>query len=329
MAETLDQRDIDALLKAVDRGQLSVEPAGPDTQSEVTVYDFRRPERVSKDHIRALEALHEAFARTLGASLSTVMRAIVDVRVASIEQCTYSEFILSLPNPTCFFLLGVKPIEGNLILELNPSILFPMLDRLLGGGREPPLVPSRPVTEIERRLVDRLVTRALRALAEAWSAVQEIELAILKMETNPPMVQVLPGGEVVVMVTLEITVGDTSGMMNLCLPFSVVEPLTPRLSRASRLDHFRRQPAEENAGRIAHLIEQAPVELTVYLAETTITVADLMNLRVGDIIKTEKPADETLLVRVGEKPKFRGRPADHRGKKAILITARAGPRDRI
>jgi len=329
MPDVLNSRDIDALLVAVDRGAVDLAGEPADDELAVAVYDFRRPERVSKDHLRALEGLHEGFARTLGGSLSTFMRAIVDVRVASVEQCTYGEFILMLPNPTCLYLLGVEPIESHMILELGPSIVFPMLDRLLGGGREPPLVPDRPVTEIESRLIGRVVDRALKALAECWSAVGEMELSVLQMETNPPMVQALPAGEVVVLVTLEATLGEASGMMHLCIPFAVVEPLMDRLARARQLDRHRHEPVRQNADRVARAIGHAPMRVTAYLAETAITVGDLMNLRIDDIIKTDKPAEATLLVTVEGKPKFRGRPAQHRGKKAVLIADRAGPRDLI
>jgi len=140
---------------------------------------------------------------------------------------------------------------------------------------------------------------------------------------------VLPAGELVALVALEISVGDASGMMNLCLPFEVVEPLVARISHASQLDYRRRAPARQNTRRVAHALAHAPMRLTAYLAETAITVGDLMNLRVGDIIQTEKPTDSTVLVTVVGRPKFRGRPAEHRGKKAVLITALAGPRDRI
>jgi flagellar motor switch protein FliM len=330
MDDVLDQKELDALLAAVDGGQvdLAEAPAGPYAQ-EVALYDFRRPERVSKDHLRALEGLHEGFARTLGASLSSFLRTIVDVRVVSVEQCSYGEFILSLPNPTCFFLLGAKPMEGNPILELNPGIVFPILDWLLGGGREPVHVPQRPVTEIEQRLVNRLVERALKALAESWSAVQEIELAVLQNETNPQLIQVLPAGEGVVLLTFEITIGEASGLMNLCLPFAVIEPIMNRIVHATQADYLERQSDPRIVESIAQRLDGAPVELAVHLAQTAITVGDLLHLAVGDVLKTEKPADATMLVTVEGRPKFRGLAVQHRGRKAVHITAPAGPRDRI
>ena len=329
MPDALEQRDIEALLKAVDQGAVALEAETAEAQQAVSLYDFRRPERVSKEHIRSLEGLHESFARSLAAALSAFLRAIVDVHVTSVEQCTYGEFILVLPNPTCFYLLGVEPMGENMILELGPEIVFPLLDRMLGGGREAPLIPERPVTDIERRLVDRVVDRAISALSDSWKAVEDLSLKVIQRETNPPMVQALPSTEVVVQVAFEITLGGSSGTMHLGIPFGVVEPLMNRLTKANRIEHPRKASGGENAGRIARILTQAPVGVVAYVAETSITVGDLMSLRVGDVIRTEKPASDTLLVTVEGRPKFRGRPAQHRGKKAILIVRRAGPNDRI
>jgi len=325
--DVLDQNEIDALLTAIEGGEVDFTQMPDAGDWSVDLYDFRRPERVSKEHIRSLEALHEGFSRTLGAAISGFLRAIVDVRVASVEQCTYGEFILSLPNPTCFYLLDVKPGEGNMILELNPSIVFPILDRLLGGGREPAIIPERPVTEIEKRLVDRLVDRAMHALAETWGLIQEIELSIVQMETNPQLIQALPASEVVVLLTFEIAIDDASGMIHLCVPFAVVEPIMNKITRASRLDYMQRGPDEESRATIARVLERAPVGLVGYLAGTAITVGDLARLNVGDILKTDKPAGETLLLTVGGRPKYRGRVGRHRGKKALLITDQATARD--
>lgn len=329
MAEFLDQREINALLSAIDEGQIDGEAFAADETSNVVLYDFRRPERVSKEDARALEALHDGVARSLGASVSSLVRTIVDVRLASVEQSTYGEFIVSLPNPTCFYLLEAEALKGNLILELDPGVVFPILDRMLGGGREPPTTPERPVTEIEQRLIDRVVDRALDALAESWRVIQEVELTVVQKETNPQLVQVLPASEVVVVITYEMTFGEATGTIHQCVPVAVFEPIMNRISRTSRLDYLRRGADGGHAHAIARAIERAPMDLTVYLAETTITVDDLANLRVGDVLKTDKPVNETLLLTVNGKPKMRGRAGQHRGRKALLISETAGPRDRV
>ncbi len=171
MAEVLDQAEVDALLAAVDSGQIDQQTAeviGPpggrkSATKDVRLYDFKRPERVSKDQIRALEAIHEGFARNFGASLSAFLRTIIEVRVATVEQLTYSEFIHSLPNPTCFNLLTAQPLEGQMCLEISPLIIYPVIDRLLGGSNNDLFIPQRPLTGIEWRLVGKITARALQS----------------------------------------------------------------------------------------------------------------------------------------------------------------------
>jgi flagellar motor switch protein FliM len=179
MADILDQSEVDALLNAVSSGDVDTAPGGGTTragqaapQKDVSVYDFKRPERVSKDQMRALQTIHEGFARNFGAALSAFLRTIVETRVATIEQLTYSEFIHSLPSPTCFNLLSASPLNGQLCLELSPLIVYPIVDRLLGGTNAEIFIPQRPLTSIEMRLVNRILNRALVYLGEAWSELE-------------------------------------------------------------------------------------------------------------------------------------------------------------
>src|SRR5512137_2906710 len=180
MADVLDQSEVDALLSAVDTGEeLHTEPVvfsqGRNRQHEIRAYDFKRPERVSKDQMRSLEAIHEGFARNFGASLSSFLRTIIEVRVATAEQLTYSEFIHSLPNPTCFNLLTASPLEGQMCLEISPLIIYPIIDRLLGGSNAEMFIPQRPLTTIEWRLVKQITDRALDHLTEVWSGLIEVQ----------------------------------------------------------------------------------------------------------------------------------------------------------
>ena len=225
MDNVLNQSEVDALLSAYDEGQVA--PAGSERAppqegaAVVNLYDWKRPERVSKDQMRSLENLHEVFARNMGASLSAYLRTIVDVKLASVEQLTYSEFIMSLPNPTCFNLLSAKPLEGEVILEINPSIIFPIIDRLLGGGKDVSAPPDRPLTEIELGIVRRIITKALEQLRVVWARIKQIQFALVETESNPQLRQIVPPNEVVVLISFEITLGESSGSMNLCIPFMV------------------------------------------------------------------------------------------------------------
>ncbi|MGQ0628409.1 MAG: flagellar motor switch protein FliM, partial [Phycisphaerales bacterium] len=207
----LDQSEIGNLLNAVESGEGAPSPserifgrARHDSESvEVRPYDFKRPERVSKDQMRSLQTLHESFARNFGASLSGFLRTIVEVKVSSCEQMTYGEFINSLPNPTSFNLIDAKPLEGQVCLELSPLIIYPIIDRLLGGTNRDLFIPQRPLTLIETRLISKVTSRGLAALSEAWAGVKQIEFAVAATESNPQLVQIVPPNEVVVVIGFE------------------------------------------------------------------------------------------------------------------------------
>ncbi len=236
MSDVLDQSEVDALLAAVEGGQMQQE-AAPTVfgrvgrhRVDVHVYDFKRPERVSKDQMRALEALHEGFGRNFGAALSGYLRTIVEVTVANIEQLTYSEFIHSLPNPTCFNLLKAEQLDGQLCLEISPLIIYPIIDRLLGGSNADLFIPQRPLTQIEQRLVQRITDRATHHLSEAWSNLTPVTFSVHDFESNPQLVQIVPPNETVVVVGFELKMGNRSGTMSLCIPYNVIEPIMGMLA---------------------------------------------------------------------------------------------------
>src|SRR5689334_21940320 len=226
--EVLSQEEVESLLSAMDpnvgramTAARAASPAGGTRMREkVTPYDFRRPERVGKEQMRALQSLHEGFGRNFGAALSALLRCIVEVKLTSVDQLTYSEFIFSLENPTCFNLLRAEPLEGNLILDINPAILYPIIDRLLGGGKESGTIARRPLTEIELRLVSRITQLFLNELRHAWENVLPLSLSVERVESNPQLVQIVPPNEVVILISFEVVLGEIRGMMNMCIPFN-------------------------------------------------------------------------------------------------------------
>ena len=197
-----------------------------------TIYDFKRPERVSKDQMRAIEGIHEAFARNFGASMSAFLRSIVEVKIGDTEQLTYNEFIHSLPNPTCFNLLNIRPWDGSICLEISPMIIFPLLDRLLGGATNETFIPQRALTTIEQRLVGRIIDRALKLLTDSWSSLGTTEMQLTQSESNPHLVQVVAPNEVVVVITFELKLTGKSGTMCLCIPFTTLEPVLDKTGDA-------------------------------------------------------------------------------------------------
>jgi flagellar motor switch protein FliM len=324
MADVLDQSEVDALLAAVQTGGVdtAADSLGARTriQKEVRIYDFKRPERVSKEQMRALEGIHEAFARNFGAFLSGFLRTIVEIRVATAEQLTYSEFINSLPNPTNFNLLTADPLEGQMCLELSPLIIYPIIDRLLGGSNAELFIPQRALTLIEWRLVERITNRAVSTLTEVWSGLVEVNFELTETESNPHLVQIVAPNEVVVVIGLELKMGTRAGTMTLCLPFNVIEPVMSKLATQSWLAYQRKAPSQEQQQRLVSSLKRAEVDAHAFLAETTITMDDLLHLQPGDIVRTAKPAGAELTLQIRGRSKFAGRIYQHKGMRVFRVT---------
>jgi flagellar motor switch protein FliM len=342
MAEVLDQSEVDALLAAVESGDVSPTDEGPSTRIfsqrrgglstddvEVRDYDFKRPERVSKDQMRALENLHDGFARNFGAALSGFLRTIMEVKVANIEQMTFSEFTHSLPNPTCFSLLTCDPLEGNMCLEISPLIIYPVIDRLLGGSNADLFIPQRPLTAIEMRLVSKILDRAMYALEEAWKNVLPLKFALEETESNPALVQIVPPNEVVVVVGFELKMGGRAGTMSLCIPYNVIEPVVEKLSNQTWAAYKRNKGDKQLRHRMASHLDAAKLKVAAVLADTTIKLNDLAGLQVGDIILTDKPASAPLTIAIEGKRKFIGHLGQYRGNRAFKVQRPIAPKDRV
>jgi flagellar motor switch protein FliM len=336
MPDVLDQSEVDALLAAVDSGAVKEETAAKVfsrnkrlADVEIRTYDFKRPERVSKDQMRALEALHEGFSRNFGAALSGYLRTIVEVSVANIEQLTFSEFIHALPNPTCFNLLSAKPLDGQMCLEISPLIIYPIIDRLLGGSSSDLFIPQRPLTQIEWRLVKRLTDRALSNLSEAWTAITKISFELTETESNPQLVQIVPPNEVVVVIGFEIKMGNRAGTMSLCIPYNVIEPVMGKLSQQNWFTYAKKSATDGHMKAIQKNLEGAPLLVKCLLGHTSIKVDELLNLAPGDIIQLEKPSNAEMIVQVEGKNKFTGLIGQFKGKRAIRIKRAVQSTDRL
>jgi len=329
MADVLDQNEVDALLAAVDAGD-EVKEERKDAQvfsrhrrgsepAEIKPYDFKRPERVSKDQMRALQTLHEGFARNFGASLSGFLRTIVEVKVATCEQMTYSEFTSGLPNPTSFNLVTAEGLEGQMCLEISPLIIYPIIDRLLGGTTQDLFIPQRPMTLIETRLISNVTKRGLTALAEAWAGIKQLTFAVSATESNPQLVQIVPPNEVVVVIGFELKMSNRAGTMNLCIPYNVIEPVMEVLSSQSWFAASKNQRSKEVEAQISRTLSRAPLNVAGLLAETTITLKELLELSVGDIVVTEKSAATPVTVCVEGERKFLAQIGQFRGNRALKV----------
>ncbi len=336
MGDVLDQSEIDALLAAVaDEAEAEetsepaaaaakpVEPTPVYTRHDVSTYDFKRPERVSKDHIRALGSIHDGFARNFGATLSGFLRTIIDVRVVGVEQLTYSEFIHSLPNPTCFVIVQAPPLEGQMCMEISPLIVYPIIDRLLGGSSADMFIPQRPLTAIEWRLMRRLINKALEHLSEVWKNLVDAKFDIVETESNPQLVHIVAPTEVVVYITFEIKMGQCAGTMSICIPFNTIESVLSKLTTQSWFGYRRKGATEAIRTRIVRNLRKSKVGLTVYLGRAQIRLSELRTLRPGDIIQLEKGAKQDLIVQIEGRNKYAGVPGQLRGRRAIRLTRRA------
>lgn len=327
MGEVLSQGEVESLLAALDSTPANQpkrqEPSfysAHEMVGQISVYDFKRPERVSKEQMRAFQALHEGFSREFGASLSGMLRSIIEVKLISVDQLTYGEFVFSLENPTCFNLLFSDKLNGHLILDLNPSIIYPIVDRLLGGGKSSTQsYPSRPLTEIELRLVSRITKSAITALENSWINISELQLRVTQIESNPQLVQIVPPNEVIVLISFEISMGEMRGIMNLCIPFNTIEPLTGKLSSDTWSAYTKQQISPQQKAQLEVGIGAAKVNLVAALAETHLTASELMNLDVGDVILTERDVKKGLTIFVEGKPTFSADVGQIKGHKAIQI----------
>ncbi len=335
MSEVLDQAEIDALLASVamtEPGEpAAATPAAPARTAapairppaHASTYDFKRPERVSKDHIRALGSIHEGFARNFGATLSGFLRTIIEVRVVGVEQLTYSEFIHSLPNPTCFAILHAPPLEGQMCLEMSPLIVFPIIDRLLGGSSAEMYIPQRPLTSIEWRLINRLVERALQHLSEVWRNLVDAHFEVVDVESNPQLVHIVAPSEVVVFITFEIKMGSCAGTMSMCIPFNTIESVLSKLTTQSWFGYKSKGATDVQQRRLMHNLTRSMVGATAFLGQTRIRLSELRALRSGDLIQLEKSTGEQLLLQIGGRNKYAGICGALRGRRALRLTRRA------
>jgi flagellar motor switch protein FliM len=338
MADVLDQAEVDALLAAADTSDVQEEERAAlifsrgrrDLENvEIRQYDFKRPERVSKDQMRALQTLHETFARNFGAALSGFLRTIVEVKIATCEQMTYGEFISGLPNPTSFNLIEADGFDGQMCLEISPLIIYPIIDRLLGGTTQDLFIPQRPMTPIETRLIGNVTKRGLDALAEAWQGVRALNFSVSATESNPQLVQIVPPNEVVVVIGLELKMSNRAGTMNLCIPFNVIEPVMEELSAQSWFSNTKNNRLGALKDRIGRRLGAAATSVNAVLAETTITVRDLREMQVGDLIVTEKPATRPVTLCVEGERMFLAHLGQYKGKRALRIIRPYQPGDRV
>jgi len=333
VSDILSQEEVDALLSAVSTGGGDVAESGPggdasanlfnssesaDLENSLALYDFRRPDRVSKDQMRTLQNLHEGYARQFSTTLTNFLRTFVEIELVSVDQLTYSEFIMSISNPSCIYLFKMEPLSGNAILEINPSLVFFIIDRLFGGqGR--PAEQNREMTLIEQNVMNRIVERSLVDLKNVWEHVGVFSPKIETYETNPQFVQIAPPGETVILISLEVRMQNASGLMSLCFPYILLESVINNLSGESWMSS-QSEATNETRELLENEISDITLSLSTVIGKTSLTIRDLLQLQRGDILCLDKPYDSDLAVQIEGKTKMSARSGLIGRKKAIRIT---------
>ncbi|EAL3935231.1 flagellar motor switch protein FliM [Campylobacter lari] len=321
MAEILSQEEIDALLEVVDDDSNDSAASSKleelEDKRDIVVYDFKRPNRVSKEQLRSIKGIHDKLARNLASQISSMMRSIVEIKLHSVDQMTYGEFLMSLPSPTSFNVFSIKPLDGNCVLEINPSIAFPMIDRLLGGQGDS-FDTLRELTEIELNLLDSILRIIMQRLKESWMNVTEIYPSVEAKESSPNVVQIVSQNEIVIMVVMEIIIGNSSGMVNICYPVVHLESILSRL--ANRDIMMGETSAKKSRNKeLKTLIGRAEVIYEAMLGKTFINVNEFLDLKQGDILKLDRSADDKAIVAIDKKEVFLAQVGLHRFRKSIKI----------
>ncbi len=316
MDEILSQQEIDELIR-----QATVAMQEEEVQPEVVTYDFKRPHRFSKERVRALHRIHEQFARELSGLISAKIRTRVELNVASIEQLTFGEFIRSVPNPSVIIVCSMQPLDGSMLMQLSPDISFLLYDRLCGGPGTS-LGRTRELTDIELAvLTSQLFEDMTVSFENAWSEIVDMQVKLESIESNPQFLQLMTERETVVLISLNLSVGNTRDLINICLSYSALEPVLKQLTSLRLFDSLRRRAAPEDIEMLKSRVQQTPITLTVELGSNTVTVADLLSLQVGDVVTLNRRRYENLEVKIGDTTKFLASPGKLGDKLGILITA--------
>ncbi|GIO21976.1 flagellar motor switch protein FliM [Oceanobacillus sp. J11TS1] len=318
MDEVLSQNEIDALLSAINSGEMDAEELKKEeNEKRIRVYDFKRALRFSKDQIRSISRLHENYARLLTTYFATQLRTYVNITVTSVDQIPYEEFIRSVPKRTILNVYSLEPLNGNLIMEINPNVAFALLERML-GGKGSTTAKTTSLTEIEKILLTQLFEKAEDNLKNAWSSVADIEPVLEEFEENPQFMQIVAPTETVVVVSLTAMIGEESGMINICIPHGILEPIIPKLS-AHYWMQSNKNKDEKSLERMSQHLQNTDVEVKTILGEASIHIDEFLEFAVGDIIALDQPIDSPLKMAVNDELKFLVQPGKFRQKMSVQV----------
>lgn len=320
MGEVLSQNEIDNLLAALSTGELDVDQMQESNEKQVKDYDFRRPTKFSKEHLRTLEIIFEHYSRLLSTNLPVYLRKNVQVTVASSETVTFSEFSNALSNPVILGIINFAPLNGQIIIDLATNLGYAMLDRMLGGSGMP-LEKNRDFSEIEQTIMQKILIMFTQLLRDPWKNVIDINPLLSRLETNPQFAQVIAPNDMIAIVTLNMKIGDVEGFMNVCLPFFTLEDVMDKLNTKYWFSTMQENHDEDYEVYIESLIRKVSIPIRAVLGRSTISVSDFMNLQVGDCIRLDTRVDEDMNVFVGNIKKFTALPGTEKDSYAVEITS--------
>ncbi|MGF7185198.1 flagellar motor switch protein FliM [Desulfitispora alkaliphila] len=321
MSDVLSQNEIDDLLSILSTGEVTAEEMKEeDKKKKIKVYDFKRPNKFSKDQVNTLQVIFENYSRSITTYLSAHLRTSVKISVASIDELTYDEFIRSISNPSIINIFKIPPLEGSALFEINPTITFAIIERMLGGIGIP-LDQTRGLTDLERTVVMRINQKMLDYMREAWANIIDIDPLMELIEHNPQFTQIVSPTEMVVVITLDAKIGESEGMINFCLPYIVLEPIISKLSTHFWFSSTAKEYTTETITALKKRIEKAKIPLTVRLGETNLTVEELVELQAGDVVTLERETDQELDLYVGNRLKYKCKPGLIGSKMAVEVTS--------
>ena len=319
MGDVLSQNEIDNLLNALTSGELDADEIKNTKEKPVKNYDFARPSKFSKEHLRTLEIIFEHYGRLLATNLPIFLRKNIQVEVMNSEAVTYMEFSNSLSNPVLLGIVDFSPLETNIIVEMASNLGFAMVDRMLGGEGEP-LDKIRDFSEIELLIIERVMTSCVELLREPWANVLDVHPRLERIETNSQFAQIISPSEMIAIVTLNIKIGDVEGLMNVCLPFISLEPVMDKLNTKFWYSSQKEKTGVSYSDAVESLINHAKIPIKAVLGNSVITVADFSQLQVGDIVRLDTKVDEELDVFVGDIKKFSALPGASGKEYAVRVT---------
>lgn len=320
MGDVLSQQEIDNLLKQMESGELDMDSAQGEEEKQVKNYDFSRPTKFSKEHLRTLEIIFEHYSRLISTNLPMYLRKNVQVTVASSETQTFSEFTNALSNPVILGIINFAPLNGNIIIDLATNLGYAVLDRMLGGSGVP-LEKSREFSEIELVILQKIMVMLVQQLREPWKNVIEVSPVLNRLETNSQFAQIIAPNDMIAIVTLNMKIGDVESFINICLPFFTLEDVMDKLNTKYWFSTMQENRDENYEQYLESLVKKVDIPIKAVLGTCNISVADFMNLQVGDCIRLDSRVEDEMNIYVGNIRKFAALPGANKDSYAVRITS--------